>query len=126
MNGEQKIRFKQKLKPLLAVVFVGICYYFWILVTGLKIPCIFNELTGFLCPGCGITRMFMALFRLDFKTAFGYNQAMFFILPVFSAVYLFETYRFIKTGTEKNTLLSELVMAGCGIGLLVFGIIRNI
>ena len=126
MNGEQKIRFKQKLKLLLAVVFVGICYYIWILLTGLKIPCIFNELTGFLCPGCGITRMFMALFRLDFKSAFAYNKAMFFILPVFSAVYLFETYRYVKSGETKNTVVSEIVMAGCGIGLLVFGIIRNI
>lgn len=40
---------------------------------GIGIPCLFHRLTGLLCPGCGNSRAALALLRLDFAAAFGYN-----------------------------------------------------
>ena len=40
---------------------------------GLGIPCVFYQLTGFQCPGCGNSRATIALLRLDFTGAFASN-----------------------------------------------------
>lgn len=39
----------------------GMLYCIWLHCTGLGIPCLFYLWTGFKCPGCGITRMCLAL-----------------------------------------------------------------
>ncbi len=36
-------------------------------------PCLFRALTGFYCPGCGMTRALHALLHLDIATAFRMN-----------------------------------------------------
>lgn len=40
---------------------------------GIAIPCLFYQLTGLQCPGCGNTRAALSLLRLDFSAAFNYN-----------------------------------------------------
>src|SRR5215213_4807648 len=49
--------------------------------------CPLYSLTGFACPGCGLTRGFHALFHGDLVTALDYNA----LIPVFGAFlgYLF-------------------------------------
>lgn len=42
--------------------------------------CIFKNLFDIECAGCGGTRMFMALFKLDFYQAFRYNPYIFSLL----------------------------------------------
>ena len=44
--------------------------------------CPLYELTGFACPGCGLTRGFHALFHGDWAAAFGFNA----LLPVWAVV----------------------------------------
>lgn len=39
-------------------------------------PCLFRALTGFYCPGCGMTRALHALLHLDIATAFRMNPAV--------------------------------------------------
>lgn len=38
-------------------------------------PCIIRTVTGFLCPGCGVTRATLALLRLEPIEAFRYNPS---------------------------------------------------
>lgn len=45
-----------------------------------KSICGFKNLFGIHCAGCGGTRMFMALFRLEFYQAFRYNPYIFILL----------------------------------------------
>jgi hypothetical protein len=47
-------------------------------------PCIFYELTGLLCPGCGAGRCSLALLRFDLHAAFRCNPLLFLSLPFLS------------------------------------------
>lgn len=54
-----------------------------------SIPCLFKALLGIECPGCGMTRAYISLFRLDFRQAFAYNR-MFWAVPICGLFYLFD------------------------------------
>ena len=47
-----------------------------ILVIGRGLYCPVWKLTGLLCPGCGVTRMCLALLRLDVAAAWRANAAL--------------------------------------------------
>ena len=41
---------------------LGLCFYFFLNQRlSIGIPCLFYQITGFYCPGCGVTRMLFAL-----------------------------------------------------------------
>lgn len=40
---------------------------------GYSLPCLFYQITGLMCPGCGNSRAALALLRLDIAAAFSYN-----------------------------------------------------
>lgn len=44
--------------------------------------CVFKNLFDIECAGCGGTRMFLAILKLDFYQAFRYNQYVFSLLVV--------------------------------------------
>ena len=77
MSLKEKLRQHHDL--LLAAVVVAV-YVGLTFVLPMKCPILW--LTGFSCPGCGITRALMALCRLDFATAWYYNPMVFYLLPV--------------------------------------------
>lgn len=54
-----------------------------------KLPCIFLWAFKIPCLGCGITRAYIAVLRLDFATAFSMNF-MFWAVPIFVLYYLFD------------------------------------
>ncbi len=65
--------------------------------------CLFKNFTGIPCPGCGMTRAFFSLAKLDFSTAFYYHPL--FLLPVFVGVIMaFKRNRFIKCLYNNNIL----------------------
>ena len=53
------------------------------------ITCVFLELFGIPCPGCGMTRAFRALARLEFGQACRHNVMIFF-MPYVAAYVLFD------------------------------------
>ena len=75
-----KIRFLRHklLFTFFYVVFVALLWAF-------KVPCLFLELTGRPCPGCGMTNAYLALLKGDVLTAFS-SHPMFWSLPI---IYLF-------------------------------------
>ena len=54
-----------------------------------RIPCLIKWIFGIECPGCGITRAYISLFRLDLKQAFAYNH-MFWAVPICFLFYIFD------------------------------------
>lgn len=61
----------RKIKDWLLAVISIILFYFALSITGIGCPIKF--LTGISCPGCGMTRAYIALLHLDFKDAFYYH-----------------------------------------------------
>lgn len=120
-----KKRVKKETKKLAVVLAAGIAYYLWILLTDLRFPCIFNLITGLLCPGCGVTRMIVALLRFDFASAYGYNKFLFVTSPLLLFLWVYSEWNYIKKG-ERDIGRLNVVLYIEGVMMFVFGIVRNI
>ena len=104
---------------------VGFLYLIITLITDLRIPCIFYELTGLKCPGCGITRMLISIAKLDFLSAFTYNPFLFITGPiVILYIFLGEVKYVLRDeplGKKAEVfIMIELILA------LLYGILRNL
>ncbi len=84
--------------------------------------CPIKAITGFYCPGCGITRMFKSFFEGQIYQAFRYNPLVFLLL-IFYFIYLILDlffHKYIKIIRKEYLLLFLLFMT------VVYGILRNI
>lgn len=59
----------------------GALFVAWLALYLLDIGCIFRLMTGIPCPGCGMTRAWLAALRLDFAAAFAYHP-LFWVVPI--------------------------------------------
>ena len=105
---------------------VGCAYALFYLYTGWGIPCLFRLITGFSCPGCGVSRMLLSLLRLDFRAAFRCNAVLFCMLPVLLGLFVYWIYRYIRYGERKNGPVAEGLVWALVILLLLWGLVRNI
>jgi hypothetical protein len=101
-------------------------WYFDPTTAGFFPVCPLYSLTGFACPGCGLTRGFHALFHGDVLTALDYNA----LIPVYSAFlgYLFLSMLSVAVrgrGLTLGKFNAPLLWTVFGL-LLVFGVLRNI
>lgn len=125
MSEEQKKRFKQVIKPVLQILLLGIAYAIFVKITGWGLPCPIKLVTGKYCPGCGISRMLLAMLTLDFEAAFHANRLLFFLLPVILIYALIKAVCYIKTGENKQNLFEQLVILLVCIVTIAFWIMRN-
>lgn len=105
---------------LILLTLIEIVYY---LTTQSFLPCLIRKLTNYYCPACGITRMFLSIFKLDFYQAFRYNAYAFTILLFMPLIILVE----ILLKNNKNilkkvniTLFSVFIFS-----FILFGVFRN-
>lgn len=105
---------------------VCIAYYFSLTFFNIGIPCLFHKFTGLLCPGCGITRMILAILHLDFKSALQYNQVVFIFSPIILYFIIRLYVSWLKSENYKLSLIENIVVYIMLTILLIFGIIRNI
>ncbi len=91
------------------------------------IPCLFYEITGLYCPGCGITRCIFFIIKGNIYEAFKYNQLIFFLLPFLVFYILVKIYYYI---TNKENVLIKKIPNYTYIILLIitlsYGILRNL
>ena len=79
------------------------------------------------CPGCGVTRMILALSKLQIKKAFGYNQAFFILLPFIIVLGIDFIIGYIFNKPYKIiTKIPQWVYIVIAILLCIYGIVRNI
>lgn len=117
----------QKVLLVSMIIFIcGIVYYIWIRQTRLAIPCIFHVITGLDCPGCGVSRMCIALLQLDFHTAYHSNKMLFLLLPILCFLLLQSLFFYIVTGEKKLKKAQSYTIYLCAVLLVLFGIFRNI
>lgn len=60
---------------------IGVLFVAWLALYLLDIGCVFRLMTGIPCPGCGMTRAWLAALRLDFAAAFAYHP-LFWAVPI--------------------------------------------
>ena len=118
-------RRKKLIIGALILLCVGALYAVFVRSTGLGIPCVFRMITGLKCPGCGVTGMFLALFRLNFKRAFNSNAVLLCMIPAFVAVAARMAYLYVKRGSTRDRAVNIAVYCMIGV-LIVWGVVRNI
>lgn len=96
---------------------VGAVYYVISKFTGLYIPCLFHEITGLYCPGCGVSRLCIHLIDFEFQQAFRSNQYVMSGFPVFVIAELIS-----DSHPRIANVLRWFLLVGC----VVFGILRNV
>lgn len=115
---------KKTIKTVLLLLAAGLCYLVWIKLTGLALPCMFRYITGFKCPGCGVTTMFTALASLDFKASFNANPFLFVTAPLLCGEIIYRMY--LRCRNMKFSKAHETAVICYGAALCVFGIVRNL
>ena len=91
------------------------------------IPCIFHEITGLYCPGCGMTRAIFSLLNLNIKQAIKYNLLVVIVIP-FIIIYIIN-YAYIWINNLKkdpSKIFPKWLWYILLIITILFGIIRNI
>lgn len=104
------------------LLYAGVCFK----VGHPLIPCIFHEVTGLYCPGCGVSHMCLSLLSLNFQAAFQANAAIMLLLPLGLIIGIQMAVRYVKYGITKPTHTQNIVLCFMCVVLLVFGILRNL
>lgn len=79
-------------------------------------PCIFRQYTGVLCPTCGMSRAWLAVFRLEIGDAFRYHP-MFLGIPILGVTFLLDGFSF--PGKRGSKMLYLLILSGFALTYLI-------
>ncbi len=107
-----------------AITVGGGCYFLLAHYFSISIPCFFYQLTGWQCPGCGITRMAIHLIQGEFRLAFQDNPVLFCLLPVFAGYLIAMTRRYLG-GRSLTSHIMDIGLIIVIVILLIWGIVRN-
>lgn len=126
MTSEAKHRLKRLLLRAGLILGIGLAYAVFVRLSGRSIPCPIHAVTGLLCPGCGVTRMCLALLRLDFAAAWAANPVLLLLLPVLAALLVRLGLRYVKTGRSALSRGESALVWGMIAVLLLWGAARNL
>lgn len=119
-----KARLKKLLPKAAGLLLLGSGYLWLVAKLGVGLPCPLYRLTGWQCPGCGVTRFCVALLRGNWSAAWSANPALCVLGPVILGLLAVRAVGYVKgappTGWERK---SWLVLAAL---LLIFGLWRNL
>ena len=78
------------------------------------------------CPGCGVSRMLLALLRLDFAEAFRQNAVLLCLTPLFAALFISWLVRYIRTGDRALTRAENAAVIASSVILAIWSVVRNL
>lgn len=119
-------RLHRLLTKLFLVAAVGVGYALWVNLTHWSIPCPFHAVTGLLCPGCGVTRMCLALLQLDVVGAWQANPVLLVLLLPIAGLLLYRMVCYVRQGHTHAKRWETLVWSCLAVVLVLWGIVRNI
>ena len=107
------------------VLCVGIAYAIFVRFTGWGIPCLFSMVTGIQCPGCGISRMFLALLELDIAAAAKYNLLVLCFLPFGLVLFVYKSWQYVKRGETEMCMAEKIFYCIALVLCIAFSVLRN-
>ncbi len=122
----KKERVKFIIKRDAIVLLLGVLYAAFIKLTNIMVPCPIRKVTGWKCPGCGITRMCMALLSFDFGEAWRQNAFLCVAAPVVAYLIVKNDVTFAKDGSRKMNTVDTILGVVTIVAGIVFAILRNI
>lgn len=122
--------FKTRLWKLAAraglILGIGLAYALWVYFTGLAFPCPIKFVTGLWCPGCGVTRMCLALLRLDLAAAWRANAGLLLLLPALAALIVQQGLHWVRTGRISASRRVNALVWVMAAAMLAYGVARNL
>lgn len=112
-----------KIRDIIVLIVIFLIYAVLIISFDIGIPCVFYEITGLYCPGCGITRLCLSLFEGDIYQAFRYNPIIFIDLPILFILFVLNI--FLKNNKNIKKITDVIIIFLAAI-TIIFGVIRNI
>lgn len=111
----------------LAMGIIGLffCNFLGLGDSDIKIDCIFHDITGIRCPGCGGTRALFNFFRFNFIKSFKYNfvytLGYFYIVFIYFR-YLYQ-YLFKKKYSNLHIIITIIIFLSA---VIIYGVLRNV
>jgi hypothetical protein len=88
--------------------------------------CPLYSITGFACPGCGLTRGFHAFLHGEFLTALDYNA----LIPIFVVIFVGFLLSLLSVAARGRGLVrldaAPKLIVGFFVLMVVFGVVRNL
>ena len=126
MTEEEKKRAKRLFRELGRILVMGAAYAAWFSFTGIGIPCPIRLVTGYRCPGCGITHCAVNLLHGRIHEAYKANQFVFILAP-FGLIYgIWRAVRYIRVGNEELSIPETVVFGILFVLAIAFAFYRNI
>ena len=87
-----------------------------------QMPCLFREITGLYCPGCGGTRAVKALMKGEILSSFLYHPFILYMV-ILAVIFAVSYLLYMKTKNPKFRLCFDNKYAYIGIGIIVINFI---
>jgi hypothetical protein len=119
-----EVYLKKFSREIMILLLAGMAYYIFYTITGIGVPCIFRTITGYKCPGCGVTHMVVHMSHMEFVKAYNDNQLLFTTWPLLigELIYMF----YLRLKQKKMSDFNKLLLVIYILILMVFGALRNI
>ena len=112
-------------KPLFILLLLGFTYLYIFQKFKVGIPCLFYNLTGWKCPGCGMTHALSEIWNGNFENALEYNVLSLTVLPIVCIYLLYRSVRDALGKGEGFYIWEYIMLAVLFITVLFYGYIRN-
>lgn len=116
----------QKKIILIYVILIAssVAIYVFLRITHISLECPVYQMSGFYCPGCGITRCGLNFFKFNLYGAFRDHPGLFVCMVVWVVISIFAFIGKPKVFRDSKVLLRILYV--CVAIYILFAIVRNI
>lgn len=120
------LRIKRLLLGGAALLGLGLLYALANVRLGFYVPCLFRRVTGWKCPGCGVTSLCLALLRLDLPAAWAANPVLLLLSPFIAFLAARMAVRYVRGGSPAPRPWEGRLAWGLVAVLVLWGAARNV